>query len=70
MDNVPEVAVSLGRSGLSSMAGGGVGVIALGAESGLSGGLGLDPLIAHRSSLVKLELRMETLSPSKPVLPE
>jgi hypothetical protein len=70
VDIVSEVAVSLGRSRLSLVAEGGVGVIALETESGLSGGLGLDPLMADRSSLVKMELRMETLPPSKHVLPD
>ena len=49
------------------MAEGVAGVIAIGAESGLPGGLGLDPVMAHRSSLVKLELRMETLPHSQPI---
>ncbi len=54
---------------MSSVAVGGADDIVLVADSCLTGGLGLDPLKAHRSSLVKLELRMETLPPSKHVLP-
>ena len=68
-DVVSEVAVALGRTGLSSVAVGGADDIVLGADSCLSGGLGLDPLTARRSSLVKLELRIETLPPSKRILP-
>ena len=68
-DVVSEVSVALGRYGMSSVAVGGADDIVLVADSCLAGGLGLDPLTAHRSSLVKLELGMETLPPLKLVLP-
>ena len=44
-------------------------VLVLEVEVGLSRGLLLVPLMAERSSLVKLELMMETSLPSNPDLP-